>query len=154
MAASPRPVDIHVGRRLRERRALLGMSQERLAELLGITYQQVQKYERGANRIGSSRLHDIATFLDVPVAFFFAGLDEPETRLGGLADAPAAFLFDAAAGEAAPPPAGEPAAYSREAMDLARAFNRIRDPEVRRRLLDLARALAAASSRSDADRPA
>ena len=72
-ARRPTPVDLHVGRRLKLRRSLVGMSQERLAELLGITYQQVQKYERGANRIGSSRLHDIARFLDVPVAWFFDG---------------------------------------------------------------------------------
>lgn len=143
MPASPRPVDIHVGRRLRERRSLLGMSQERLAELLGITYQQVQKYERGANRIGSSRLHDIARFLEIPVAWFFAGLDEPETRLGGLADeAPPPFGFEGSPGAEAEPPSPV-AAVSRETMELVRAFHRVEDPEVRRRLLDLAKALAA-----------
>lgn len=138
MPASPRPVDVHVGRRLRERRTLLGMSQERLAELLGVTYQQVQKYERGANRIGSSRLHDIARFLDVPVAWFFAGLDEPESRLPGLAEAPATFTFDAPAASQPPP---------RETAELVRAFSAIREPEVRRRLVDLVRTLAAVSRR-------
>ncbi len=138
MRASPRPVDVHVGRRLRERRTLLGMSQERLAELLGVTYQQVQKYERGANRIGSSRLHDIARFLDVPVAWFFAGLDEPESRVPGLAESPAVFTFDAPAPPQPPP---------RETAELVRAFSAIREPEVRRRLVDLVRTLAAVSRR-------
>jgi transcriptional regulator with XRE-family HTH domain len=138
MPANPRPVDVHVGRRLRERRTLLGMSQERLAELLGVTYQQVQKYERGANRIGSSRLHDIARYLDVPVAWFFAGLDEPESRVPGLAEGPAAFTFDAPAPSQPPP---------RETAELVRAFTAIREPEVRRRLVDLVRTLAAASRR-------
>jgi transcriptional regulator with XRE-family HTH domain len=153
MPASPRPVDIHVGRRLRERRSLLGMSQERLAELLGITYQQVQKYERGANRIGSSRLHDIARFLEVPVAWFFAGLDEPETRLGGLAEAPAGFAFDGAPG-AGTEPALPSIASAREMKELARAFQRIEDAEVRRRLLDLAKTLAAVVGRRGETGPA
>jgi transcriptional regulator with XRE-family HTH domain len=71
MAASPNPIDVHVGKRLRLRRTLLGMSQERLGESLGLTFQQVQKYERGANRIGSSRLFELGQILDVPVSFFF-----------------------------------------------------------------------------------
>src|SRR5678816_919138 len=67
----PNPVDIHVGGRVRLRRTLLGMSQEKLADALGLTFQQVQKYERGANRIGASRLHQLSRILEVPVAFFF-----------------------------------------------------------------------------------
>lgn len=144
MPASPRPVDVHVGRRLRERRTLLGMSQERLAELLGVTYQQVQKYERGSNRIGSSRLHDIARYLDVPVAWFFAGLEEPESRLPGLAENAAGFTFDA-------PPAAQ--RVPRETAELVRAFTAIREPEVRRRLVDLVRTLAALSRRDSKTGP-
>ncbi len=76
MASKPNPIDIHVGKRLRLRRTLLGMSQERLGELLGLTFQQVQKYERGANRIGSSRLFELGQILDVPVSFFFDDLPD------------------------------------------------------------------------------
>src|ERR1700733_2897255 len=67
----PNPIDVHVGQRVRQRRTLLGMSQEKLAEAIGLTFQQVQKYERGANRVGSSRLFDLARVLDVPVSYFF-----------------------------------------------------------------------------------
>ncbi|MSO75062.1 MAG: XRE family transcriptional regulator, partial [Alphaproteobacteria bacterium] len=73
MAQTPNPIDIHVGKRLRQRRSLLDMSQEKLGESLGLTFQQVQKYERGTNRIGSSRLHRLASILDVSVGYFFEG---------------------------------------------------------------------------------
>jgi len=71
MAANPNPIDVHVGSRVRLRRTLLGMSQEKLGEALGLTFQQVQKYERGVNRIGASRLYHLSQILDVPVSFFF-----------------------------------------------------------------------------------
>ncbi len=74
---SPNPVDTHVGQRVRTRRRLLGISQERLAEALGLTFQQVQKYERGANRISASKLYEIARFLASPVSYFFEGLTDP-----------------------------------------------------------------------------
>lgn len=149
MPEAPKPVDLHVGRRLRLRRGLVGMSQERLAELLGITYQQVQKYERGANRIGSSRLHDIARILDVPVAWFFDEMPEP--ALPGLAeDAPAGFVFDMADAPRIEPP-GDAATFGRETLEMVRAFNRISDPMVRRRLFELAKALAAVEWRPDGD---
>jgi transcriptional regulator with XRE-family HTH domain len=143
MRGRPSPIDGHVGRRLRARRALLGMSQERLGELLGLTFQQIQKYERGANRIGSSRLYEIGQALDVPVSYFFE--DAPATAsadaaIVGLAeDGPEFEHGEAPAwpGEGEPPPLD-----SREVLELVRAYNRIRDPEVRRRLCDLARALA------------
>ena len=83
MAASPNPIDVHVGKRLRLRRTLLGMSQERLGELLGLTFQQVQKYERGVNRIGSSRLFELGQILDVPVSFFFDDLPGRHAPVGG-----------------------------------------------------------------------
>ena len=82
MADEPNPIDIEVGRRLKQRRTLLGMSQERLGDLLGITYQQIQKYERGTNRIGSSRLYDICRILDVPSSYFIEGAELPG-RHGG-----------------------------------------------------------------------
>ena len=146
MADEPNPIDAEVGRRLKQRRTLLGMSQERLGELLGVTYQQVQKYERGANRIGSSRLYDICRILDVPVSYFFdepraAAPVPPQAPAFGLAEAPAGFACDAPS--PAPAPAPEPAtgADDRETQELVRAFRGIRDPLVRRRLIDLARAL-------------
>jgi len=71
----PNPIDVHVGSRVRLRRNMLGLSQEKLGEAIGLTFQQVQKYERGANRIGASRLHDLSRVLDVPVSFFFDNMD-------------------------------------------------------------------------------
>ena len=82
MADEPNPIDIEVGRRLKQRRTLLGMSQERLGDLLGITYQQIQKYERGTNRIGSSRLYDICRILDVPSSYFIEGAERQAHRSG------------------------------------------------------------------------
>lgn len=148
MADDPNPIDREVGRRLKQRRTLLGMSQERLGDLLGITYQQVQKYERGINRIGSSRLYDICRILDVPSSYFF---DEAEARPAappafGLAEEEAGFTFD---GPTAPAPPGPSSALveERETLEMVRVFRRIRDPLVRRRLYDLAKALAALSYR-------
>ncbi len=140
MATKPNPIDVHVGKRLRLRRTLLGMSQERLGELLGLTFQQVQKYERGANRIGSSRLFELGQILDVPVSFFFDDL--PEAVGGafgsgyvarGLAEEGAAFDYD---DEAALP------LERRETLELVRAYYRIGDGAVRKRLFELAKALA------------
>src|SRR5919198_2668524 len=90
----PNPIDIHVGGRVRLRRTLLGMSQEKLAEAIGLTFQQVQKYERGANRVGASRLFDLARGLDVPVSYFFEDMapgvqDKTPSKLMGLAHPPA-----------------------------------------------------------------
>jgi transcriptional regulator with XRE-family HTH domain len=130
----------------------MGLSQERLAELLGITYQQIQKYERGANRIGAGRLFELARILDVPLDWFyeeFVGADAPGGAglvEAGLAEAPAPFLFDGAAA----PASTEAAVDRRETLELVRAFNRIGDPLVRRRLYELARALADTRWRGDA----
>jgi transcriptional regulator with XRE-family HTH domain len=152
MREAPRPVDLHVGRRLRLRRSLVGMSQERLAELLGITYQQVQKYERGANRIGSSRLHDIARFLDIPVAWFFDEMvDQP--RPGLAEDGATGFVYDMPDAAQAEPAADEAATFGRETLEMVRAFNRIGDPVVRRRLYELAKTLAAVAWRNDTGTP-
>jgi transcriptional regulator with XRE-family HTH domain len=150
MAVSPNPIDVHVGKRLRLRRTLLGMSQERLGERLGLTFQQVQKYERGANRIGSSRLFELGQILDVPVSFFFD--DMPRTE---ATSAPAARGFGldgmdrAAAGLGL---AEEGATFEhdlddglsldkRETLELIRAYYRIADPAVRKRLFELTKAL-------------
>ena len=89
----PNPIDVHVGSRIRLRRTLLGLSQERLAEAIGLTFQQVQKYERGANRVGSSRLFDLSRVLDVPIAYFFDEMpsnvqEKSPSRLMGLATPP------------------------------------------------------------------
>jgi len=141
MASQPNPIDVHVGKRLRLRRTLLGMSQERLGELLGLTFQQVQKYERGVNRIGSSRLFELGQILDVPISFFFDDLPEAVTGAGG-----------AASGYATPGLAEERVAFDhednslpldkRETLELVRAYYRIGDPAVRKRLFELAKALA------------
>jgi transcriptional regulator with XRE-family HTH domain len=149
MAASPNPIDVHVGKRLRLRRTLLGMSQERLGELLGLTFQQVQKYERGANRIGSSRLFELGQILDVPVSFFFDdmpraqsaavqgsdgfGPDGPARAAGlGLAEEGATFEHDLDDGLSLD---------KRETLELVRAYYRIADPAVRKRLFELTKAL-------------
>jgi transcriptional regulator with XRE-family HTH domain len=145
MASKPNPIDVHVGKRLRLRRTLLGMSQERLGELLGLTFQQVQKYERGANRIGSSRLFELGRILDVPVSFFFDDLPE---QIAGSAAGYGPGLAEEATGfehenEALP-------LDRRETLELVRAYYRIGDPAVRKRLFELAKALANLADRSPA----
>ena len=79
-SGQPNPIDVHVGKRIRLRRTLLGFSQEKLAAMLGLTFQQVQKYERGNNRVGASRLWDISNVLNVPVSFFFEDMDSEVAR--------------------------------------------------------------------------
>ena len=128
---TPSPVDVHVGSRVRLRRTLLGMSQEKLGNAIGLTFQQVQKYERGANRIGASRLFDLSHVLDVPVSFFFEDMPAPG---GERAPAPAA---------AGAPEGNDPDPMAkRETLELVRAYYRIPDAQLRRRLFDLAKALA------------
>src|SRR4051812_1329593 len=130
---TPNPIDIRVGARLRLRRNMLGLSQEKLGEAIGLTFQQVQKYERGANRIGASQLHELSRVLDVPVSFFFDDTDPVRAPgMGGIAEPPAeAFEFDPRC--------------KQEANELVRAYRTIENATVRRRLLDLAKALAAGS---------
>jgi transcriptional regulator with XRE-family HTH domain len=129
---TPSPIDIHVGARVRLRRTLLGMSQEKLGSAIGLTFQQIQKYERGANRIGASRLFDMARALDVPIAFFFED----------ISDDPPAGRYLAAAGDPPAPPAEQDTMARRETLELVRAYYRIPDAHLRRRLFDLAKALA------------
>jgi transcriptional regulator with XRE-family HTH domain len=126
----PDPVDVHVGTRLRQRRTLLGMSQEKLAKAFGVSFQQVQKYERGANRISASRLHLLTKILDVPITYFFEGLPSAvqDRALPADPDTPDRMA-------------------SRETLELVRAYYRITDQAIRKRLVDLARALG----REDSD---
>lgn len=123
---SPNPVDIHVGNRVRMRRVLIGMSQEKLGEELGLTFQQVQKYEKGANRIGASRLYHISKILNVPVSFFFD--DVPGDADGTMGEgAQASFAADVLT--------------SNEGVALNRAFFKIEDAATRRKIIDLVRAI-------------
>ncbi len=126
----PNPVDRHVGSRVRMRRVLIGLSQEKLGDALGLTFQQVQKYEKGTNRIGASRLHQLANVLGVPVSFFYEGAPPEITTPAGLAepDSPR-YVADFMS--------------STEGLQLMKAFVQIRDGRVRRRIVDLAQALAA-----------
>ena len=130
----PNPTDIYVGGRIRLRRNMLGMSQEKLGESLGITFQQIQKYEKGTNRVGASRLQAIATILGVPVAFFFEdvpGLDAVGAK-GFAEDASAVSAIEFCT--------------SPEGLQLNRAFARIGDAKVRRRIIDLVKTLSADDS--------
>jgi transcriptional regulator with XRE-family HTH domain len=118
------PIDAQVGNRVRIRRMLIGMSQERLGDTLGLTFQQVQKYEKGVNRIGAGRLFEIARILGVPIDFFYDGV-AAETE--GLAEtAPPVMAF----------------VSSGEGLQLSLAFMKIKDPKVRKRVLDLVKSLA------------
>ncbi len=124
------PVDVHVGRRVRIRRTLLGLSQEKLGEALDLTFQQVQKYERGANRISASRLYQIGHLLDVPVSYFFEELTEPDTRQAAGIQRP----------ETTEKSEQDPL-IKRETLELVRAYYRISNPRARRHLFDLTKAL-------------
>lgn len=128
--SKPDPIDVHVGSRVRMRRTLLGMSQEKLGNALGLTFQQIQKYERGANRIGSSRLFKLSTILDVPVSFFFDDLpDASGKRAKGF-------------GEGSPRHFEADQLSKRETLELVRAYYRINDPKVRKRTFELVKAIA------------
>lgn len=126
----PEAVDVHVGSRVRLRRTMLGMSQEKLGEALGLTFQQVQKYERGANRIGASRLHHISEVLDVPISYFFEELSPAYSKKKGgvgLAEAQAEYDHDPMA--------------KRETLKLVRSYYKIKDARVRRRIFELTKQL-------------
>ena len=128
----PHQVDLHVGQRLRQRRCLLGMTQQKLADAVGIKFQQIQKYESGANRISASRLWVIARALEVPVSHFFEGLSEEERAIHG---------GDDGQGEAIAPEVFQ----QKETIDLIRAYYNLKEAP-RRRLLDLAKTLADAAA--------
>ena len=136
----PNPVDIHVGARLRLRRTLLGMSQDKLGQALGLTFQQVQKYERGANRIGSSRLYQLGHILHVPVSYFFDDMPLdvalPQGSRGGRG-----------LGDQAQQPFDDDSLPRRETLELARAYYRITDPKVRKQLFELTKSLSGPARR-------
>ena len=127
------PIDIHVGKRVHQRRTLLGMSQTTLGKAAGLTFQQIQKYERGANRLSASRLYEFARILDVPVEFFFEELSRTDRRATPIKKGRAHN----------PPPKGrstDPLAQ-RETLQLVRAYFKIRNPSVRREIAAMVKAL-------------
>jgi transcriptional regulator with XRE-family HTH domain len=137
----PSPIDVHVGSRIRLRRTLLGMSQERLGESLGLTFQQVQKYERGVNRVGASRLFDLSRVLDVPISFFFDDMpDSLASNFGGLSSRRTAPLSESQDGF------GDDTLNRRETLELVRAYYRITDPAVRKRVFDLIKTMGPSES--------
>lgn len=123
----PNPIDIHVGSRIRLRRSMVGMSQEKLGESLGITFQQVQKYEKGTNRVGASRLQNIADTLDVPVSFFFENAPSDGGDGSGMQESSSNYVVNFLS--------------SSEGLQLNRAFVKISDPKVRKRIIELVRTL-------------
>jgi transcriptional regulator with XRE-family HTH domain len=126
---TPNPTDKHVGSRVRMRRMMLGMSQEKLGDALGLTFQQVQKYEKGTNRIGASRLQQIAHFLQVPVSLFFEGAPDLPAGPAGMLEAPSpSYVSDFLA--------------TSDGLALTKAFMRIKDPKLRRRIVDLVSQIA------------
>jgi transcriptional regulator with XRE-family HTH domain len=128
---APNPIDKHVGSRVRMRRMMLGMSQEKLGDALGLTFQQVQKYEKGTNRIGASRLQQIAHILQVPVSFFFEGAPASggAHEAGGMSEAPSpAYVSDFLA--------------TSDGLSLTKSFMRIKSTKLRRRIVDLVEQIA------------
>ena len=127
---APNPIDKHVGSRVRMRRMMLNMSQEKLGDALGLTFQQVQKYEKGTNRIGASRLQQIANILQVPVSFFFEGAPHiPGSPTTGMSEAPSpAYVSDFLA--------------TSDGLSLTKAFMRIKNSKLRRRIVDLVEQIA------------
>src|ERR1039458_663668 len=126
---TPNPIDKHVGSRVRMRRMMLSMSQEKLGDALSLTFQQVQKYEKGTNRIGASRLQQISNILQVPVSFFFEGAPHLHGRSGGMSEAPS------------PDYVSEFIATS-DGLSLIKAFTLIKNKKLRRRIVDLVEQIA------------
>jgi transcriptional regulator with XRE-family HTH domain len=128
------PIDIQVGNRVRIRRMLIGMSQERLGDLLGLTFQQVQKYEKGVNRIGAGRLFEVSRILNVPVDFFYEGLSGAAGQPGASENESAPVMEFVSSGEG---------------LQLSLAFMKIKDAKVRKRVLDLVKSLAEEEAQKD-----
>ena len=127
---APNPVDKYVGSRVRMRRIMLGMSQEKLGEALGLTFQQVQKYEKGTNRVGASRIQQISEILQVPVSFLFEGGPGGNVNAEGFSEAPSpAYVSDFLA--------------TSDGLALTKAFMKVTDSKVRRRIVDLVEAMVA-----------
>jgi transcriptional regulator with XRE-family HTH domain len=135
---NPDPIDVHVGIRLRLRRNLLGLSQEKLSKVCGLTFQQIQKYERGTNRMGASRLYQLAKGMDVPVSYFFEEMGDDQTSsrtAAGFAENDQAPLDEARF-------EGSEFMYRREVMELIRAYNKITDIKTRRKVYELIKSMA------------
>ena len=127
--SGPHPIDVHVGSRVRLRRLMLGMSQDKLGEALGLTFQQVQKYEKGINRIGASRVFQLSEVLSVPIQFFYDDFERIGEPAPGLAEAdPGDGFMDLLS--------------SPEGVQLCRYFSEIKDPKVKKKVLELVRSIA------------
>lgn len=124
---APNPVDAHVGTRMRMRRMMISVSQEKLGEALGVSFQQIQKYEKGTNRIGAGRLQDIATHLEVPISYFYDDMPGSE-RTDGFSEVGVSYVSDLL--------------VLPEGMELTRAFLQIKDTSVRRRIVELVKAIS------------
>src|SRR5690606_23472740 len=131
----PNPIDVHVGSRIRLRRNLLGMSQEKLGEGLGITFQQIQKYEKGTNRVGASRLQAISAILGVPVSYFFEDAPSRPENGPGLAEDATNYVVDFL--------------NSAEGLQLNRSFVKIADARVRKRIIELVKTLSDSADEED-----
>ncbi len=129
----PRPVDVHVGRRLRLRRTLLGISQEKLGAAVGLTFQQIQKYERGANRVGASRLFEFSQILDTPISYFFDEMPKEVEKTRGA--------FAKGVSDKGQVELEEDSMSRRETLELVRAYYKISNPAVRKRLYELIRSI-------------
>lgn len=127
---SSHPIDVHVGKRLRLRRTILGMSQEAIGNAIGVTFQQIQKYERGINRMGASRLYEFSKVLGVPVSYFFEGMDDPATKVQFemKEDGVQEFAHDPMT--------------SRETLELVRAYYKIKEAHTRKKIGDLIKSIA------------
>jgi transcriptional regulator with XRE-family HTH domain len=130
----PNPIDVHVGSRIRVRRTLLGISQEKLAEAIGLTFQQVQKYEKGMNRVSSSRLVDLANALDVTIPYFF-----DEMSAGVSAQTPSELMRTKQRPDVDPE---KDPLVKRETLEFVRAYYKIQDPAVRKRVFELTKSVA------------
>jgi transcriptional regulator with XRE-family HTH domain len=136
---SANPIDAHVGARMRLRRTMVGLSQEKLGDKLGVTFQQVQKYEKGTNRIGAGRLYDVSRILEVPVPFFYEDLPgDLSSSVTGMAESQSTYSIDILS--------------SAEGHKLAVNFARVSDPKVRKKIVDLVKALAEAETSGSEDR--
>lgn len=130
--STPHPVDVYVGRRLRLKRTILGMSQEAVGKQIGVTFQQIQKYERGINRMGASRLFDFAKALGVNISYFFEGYGDYAIEDGSAL----------ALNEPEAPSFEQDKVNNRETLEVMRAYYRIKNPAVRKRIVDLIKAMA------------
>jgi transcriptional regulator with XRE-family HTH domain len=142
-SAAYNPIDVHVGARLRARRTLLGLSQTALGDALGITFQQLQKYEGGSNRISASRLYDVSKLLDVDIGYFFDEMDQATKS-----ESPARLSRQKSKRSPRKPPKSEDPLHKRETLEFVRAYYRITDPKIRGHIRKLIQTTASASSRA------